>query len=358
MRLLAPLATLAVGVAAPAARADTIYLTDGSLISDCTVTDETLATVGYRLDKDKSEVPSEKVLRVEFERKPELVREADAEVGEKNYSDAIAIFEDFLKGFAEKPSRKHPWAPAYAMYRVLEVNGIMGKADAMVAAADRVIASAPDSRYLPLAYLKKAEALAAQDKGGSALGVLKEFEGVIDGKGLAERWKHECRLDAVLHDAKLTGEGRIKALEKVSEDTAGTYPVVHNRAEVAIAETYLETKKIADAQKIFEAISADPQADDRTLAAAYTGLGECQFNQGAGSKDQKLLGEALKNFMRVAVVHKDELRYAPKAMYYAGRVYDLVEDEEGKARAQKLYARAYMGYRGSPWADEAKKYLR
>src|SRR5690606_28534592 len=106
---------------------------------------------------------------------------------------------------------------------------------------------------------------------------------------------------------------------------------VANRARVAEGETYLEGSKpdFGAAKKVFEKILADPKADDATMAGAYTGMGDCLFHEaaakGSGSDaSKKDLDAALMAYMRVAVNYRDQTRYAPKAMFYAGRSLDLL----------------------------------
>ncbi|MFT5153844.1 MAG: hypothetical protein ACI841_003849, partial [Planctomycetota bacterium] len=105
---------------------------------------------------------------------------------------------------------------------------------------------------------------------------------------------------------------------------------------------------------IFKVVVRDANADSRTMAAAYMGMGDCLFQRGSGSKDQVVLEDALMNYMRIVVSHKNELRYVPRAMFQAGRVFQHLDAPEAEARAQKLYTRLLRNFRGSRWADEAR----
>jgi TolA-binding protein len=60
--------------------------------------------------------------------------------------------------------------------------------------------------------------------------------------------------------------------------------------------------------------------------------------------------------MRVTVLYKDQASYAPKAMFYAGRCFNLLGGEEDDERANKLYARVMRQYPGTVWADEARNF--
>ena len=112
---------------------------------------------------------------------------------------------------------------------------------------------------------------------------------------------------------------------------------------------------------IFQKIVDDPKAESSTLAAAYTGLGDCLFQRAVAAEKgsdarNKLMRDALLSYMRVVVNHRDESGYAPKAMFFAGRVFDQSEDEVSKENAQKLYRAVLRHYDGTQWAEEARNF--
>ena len=78
----------------------------------------------------------------------------------------------------------------------------------------------------------------------------------------------------------------------------------------------------------------------------------------AGEDPKVIFHEALISYMRVVVVYKQELRYVPKAMFYAGRVFQQFEDEESQDRAQKLYVGVLRDFRDTKWANEARGFRR
>ena len=57
------------------------------------------------------------------------------------------------------------------------------------------------------------------------------------------------------------------------------------------------------------------------------------------------------------VVHKDQSRYVPKALMYAGRVFDLFDTDEARSNARQMYRRLVSDYPASNWAEDAKKFL-
>ena len=357
-------ALLVVSLSGPAL-ADTIYLTDGKTLENVTVAQESLIQVTYR-ERGKStnkEVTSDHVLRIEFSKKPRLVDEADAAIDDGNLGVALDSFELFIDGIVsgENTKVREKWAAAYAIKRVLDVNMTLGDLKGAVRAAEMLIRERPDSRYIPYAHLTKIEALRWLGEEDRAKKTIASFKGLIDEKGLSNRWRLEADLAAVLVDSGLTASKRRDRLLEIGGEAGSEYPIVRNRARVAEGETYLEgdSKDFAAARKVFQRIADDPKADAATLAGAYTGLGDCLFQEGvdqlrADQDGRDTLKEALLNYLRVVVVYKDQTRYVQKALLYAGRAFDI---DTSKVAARKMYRSLISDYPTSPWAEEAKKYL-
>jgi hypothetical protein len=140
--------------------------------------------------------------------------------------------------------------------------------------------------------------------------------------------------------------------------------MVANRARVAEGESYTEgeTKDFAKAKGVFQQIVADPKADKRTLAGAYTGLGDCLIAQGldlqkANQDATAVFNEAVETYMRVVVLYTEEVRYRAKSMYFAGRAFEFLGDETSKSRARQLYRSVIREYKGSNWAGDARKQM-
>lgn len=350
----------ALAAAAPLAQADTIYMVDGRIISDVSVESDGLHVVAYQEGRSTEEVPAEDVLRIEYERVPKQVDEAQADIDEGNLLDGAAALEDYVTGVvtSDRPQRRYPHAPPAAMYRLVEVYAMLGRKDEVVRSVDRLLEHAPQSRFVPHAYLRKAEVLAAAGEAASAAGVLKELEQKILNEGMSPRWELEKDLAAALLDESLKGDALRRRLNELAQEAGSKYPVVRNRAEVAVGESHLESGELDEAEEVFRNTVDDPKADDSTLAAAYAGLGECLYRRAASENDTELMKDALLKLLRVAVIYEDETRYAPKAMFYAGRAFDFLNDEPSKERAQKMYRKVIVEYGGSSWADEAKAFIR
>lgn len=352
-------------LALPAAAEDVITLTDGSTIEG-KVTEEALRTVSIKVDSKTTKVETERILKVEYERKPQAVDEADTFAAEGAVLDAIETLKAYVEGLGDKGDRRFGWAPAYALARVVELNASIGDAQGVVEAANALIKQAPESRHVPMAYLAKAEAQTALGQQDKAQRTLNDLLGFVDDQGLSERWRLEVRLGTLVNDTSLGGSGLRDRLDELAAEAGSDYPTVRNKARVAIGESFLtgDSPQFDEAREVFEEILADPKADDATLAGAHTGLGDCIF-QAAASKVQREqdataeLKAALKHYMRVVVVYPDENRYRPKALFFAGRSYQLLgeSDPNSSDRARTLLTTIQREYPGSGWASEAERYL-
>ncbi len=354
-----------------ALHADRIYLTNGSTIEG-DVLRETLQGVVYRSKSKSGEqvASADTVIKVEFTKLPALLNTAEGEVSDNNLDAAADSFDQFAEGVlaGENKKDKQEWAPGHALRRAIEVNQSIASKESLgrvVALADKLITKLPDSRHVTFAFMAKAEALRELGKGDEALAAAGALKQLVAAKSLNESFKLEADLLEVLMDASLRGPQRRNRLVELGAQAGTAHPLVRNRARVAEAETYLEgdVKDFAKALKLYEGVVKDPKADAATLAGAYTGLGDCLFQQGvdklkSGAEDSlNTLKEAALAYLRVVVVYKDQSRYVPRAMYYCGRTFDLMGEDQ-KPNARKMYGSVIAQYPGSNWATEAKNQRR
>jgi len=363
---LRPILSLGLFLALPALAADRIYLTDGSVLEG-KVGEESFLEVAYKNEDGKARtLAADTILRIEYERKPTDVDQADVAAGDGALLDAVDMLEEYLAQYpAGKRDRKHPWAPAYAYTRVVELKASMGDAAGAIEAADRLIKTIPNARQVPEVFLTKAAAQVQAGKAELAQRTLSDLQNLIDAQGLSERWRLECRLGLVRSDASLSPDDRRSRLDDLASEAGSDFPTVRNRARVAIGESWLEgdAPDFGKAQGLFQEIADDPKADNATLAGAYVGLGDCIFQEAAQKVEQDaaaaapMLRAALMNYLRVVVLYEGQTRYRPKALYFAGRCYDLMQDtdETAPARARDLFRAVLREYPGTAWAAEAEK---
>ncbi|MFT6364014.1 MAG: hypothetical protein ACJAZ8_002437 [Planctomycetota bacterium] len=367
MRTLALLCGLA--LAAAPSFADTIHTADGKTITDCTIVTEGIDKVTYKSGRNEREIDAQDVISIEYSKKPRALSEADGPLMDGDLETASIILNDYVGAIVSGASdeRKYKWAPAHAAWRVVELRQAMGDLEGVATAASRIIANFSDTRYLPGAYLAKADAFYWNDNAKGAQDTLKAFDSAITSAGLPERWRMECDLALVLTNDQLGATTRRLNLEEIADRAGSRFATVKNRALVAKGESYLQeilgspkkaTKNVPAALADFEAVLKDPKADDTTLAGAYVGLGDCIFHSAAKSKDRAELKRALLAYLRVAAVYPEQGRYVAKALFYAGRSFDLMGDEESMERAKIMYNQVGVKYPGSNWAKEARNFLR
>ena len=65
-----------------------------------------------------------------------------------------------------------------------------------------------------------------------------------------------------------------------------------------------------------------------------------------------MLQDAALSFLRVTSIYRDEGRYVAKALYYAMRCFDLMQDPRKKA---DMRGELLALFPGTTWAVEAKK---
>ncbi len=344
---------------------DRIYQSDGSILEDVTVVEEGLSTVSYKPSGSKKAktVDSELVLSIEFSNKPEEVSTADVDASQEAFGSALAGMENYLANLGSKKDKKFPWAANYARFRIIELNALMNDQAALIAGVDALMAEGGDSRYLPLAMIEKIETQLINGDAAGAKEAGTAFKNLITDKGLTQRWKYEQELLALRADTSKKGASLEKDLQNLSR-AAAVFPTVTNAADVATAESLLSRSEFSDAEELFAGVTEDPNADDRTLAAAWTGLGDCLFRRGeakVGSDDEganALFGEARQAFMRTVVNYRFQYAYVAKSAFYAGRCFQLIGGEGAKANSTKLYYFVMRTFRGSKWADSAQEFQR
>jgi TolA-binding protein len=359
------LAALVVALPAPA---DMIVRTDGPPIEDATVLRADLREVEYRAGgRDKQTIATDRVVRIEFDRYPTLLDRAQESLRTGDVAAALNDISAYVDSIfaGDKGDKRFPWAPAWALQRLIALRGNAGDLQGVIAAADRLIQQIPDSMYVPPAYLAKAEALLDQDKADQALAALRALVALVEGQGLSNRWKLEAEIAIAQADPSLKGAARRERYSQLAGQAGAEFPIVRARAEVAEAEILVAEQEFDAAQSILQGVVASGAADDRTLAAAYTGLGDCHyqaatkfFKQGKQKEAEEQIRKALLAYMRVVVSFSDQARYVARGMFFAGRAFDQLQDEESKSRAQQMYREVLRQFPASSWAKEAKDFRR
>lgn len=364
---LRPAAFLAALLLSSAALADRIHTTDGKTLDEVEIVNETLSGVLYKAKGKSGEqsVPADQVLRVEFTSKvPGLIDSAHSDLNDGNLESAAGSFEDFAESVLSGNNKKdrQAWAPAYALYRAIETNQAIASKESfekVIALADQLITKCPESRYVPQAYVAKAGAQRDLAKGKDAAETIGMLKGLVQSKALSDAFRLQAELLEV-EISSLKGQQKRDRLIEIGGQAGSQYPMVRNRARVLEAETHIEgeNKDFAKARKIYEAVIKDPKADEGTLAGAYTGMGDCLFQEAvdklrANGDASAILKDAVLNYLRVVVVYKDQTRYVPRATYQSAKVFEFM-GEANRPNARKMYSSVIQKFPGSEWAAKAK----
>lgn len=347
---------------APSA-ADTITLVGGKTLANVQVVSEGLLQVTYKDGKEDKTVPAETVQAIDYEKKPAALTEAEGFLLTDDAESAIDTLDAYVASVIEKPSAAgaFKWAPAAAAWRAVEVRQILADVEGARSASARVIQSFSDSRFVPQAYLAKAEAELEMGQAAQAQKTLGDLSGLIGSKSLPPRWALECRLAQARADDKLKPDSQRNQFELVARDAAGE-PAVLAHARLLLGESWLaeagrergSAKDLrAKAQAEFQKVIDGDGATRASLAGAYAGLGECLFLQGADVDDKALLQEASLNFLRVLTLYRDQGQAAARSLFYAMRCFDLLPDPRRKAEMKRELLALYGQ---SPWAEKAKNF--
>ena len=357
---LAALAVLGLASSVAPATADSITTTDGTVIEDVDIETETLAEIIYKSGRQQMSVESEKVLEVSFAAYPSAVDEALAFLNDGDIHSALQSLDGYVDDEIEDPSeRRYKWAPAYAAWRVVELRNRLADLDGVAVAAKRVVDRFPDSRYVPAAYLAKASAEYWTDQPEQARTTLDALAALVSSKGLSKRWDLECRLAQIQFDGKPPSETKRQAYAAIATEAGADFPTVAGRAQVALGESFLAEAEATldsaaaqglrdEARKVFTEIADDPSADDGALAGAHTGLGDCLFFEGAAANDEAVLKEAAMHYLRVVTLYESQAQYVPKALYFALRTFDLMDNRLRRADMQR---ELLQNFPDSEWAQ-------
>ncbi len=375
MRIPTALSSLALcALAAGTAAADTIYLVSGEELEARTIVLEGLAEITYK-DKGNKErtVPTEEVVRVEYDSLPDLLAEADISVESGDLGQAIYELTLFLDGVLEgndKPLKKHPWSAAYAATRIVELQESQGAHDGVVAAVDRLLANFADTRFMPGAHLAKARAHANAGREVEALAALDGFEEQIDALGLGEVHTRRVELARLQYNGGLSPKERLERLEKLLEETA-SLPAVQLDAQLKLGEAHLVMADVEPAERAnhldaaedyFETAIEGENVAEAVLAGATAGRGDVLYLRATASKDAEGLSSARMQYMRVVILYPEQSGYAARAMYFAAlcskELHGVTQAPEELARQRKLARSLRSRYRGSKWAEDARSLAR
>ena len=351
---------------APAVPQDEIYLVNGKVMQVERVTSETYKEVLYKLrGASEGRKPADQVREVvhnlgsavldDYAQGLELMDAAD-------FTGAIQIFNDVLSDDRLLEKARWKWVRQHAFFRQLRCAASLGDHAGVQEIADMLLEAVPDTFFYAPALMMKAEALAMDGNAEGARQVYRELDDAVVTKGLPQRWAREAELGLVLLDDSLKGKALRTKLEQLVNKNAGEYPTVASRARVEIGNSMIAEGDYTSAEVFFQKIVDEGGADDRTEAAAYSGLGDCAYQKALLAEDKdpeaarQLFQDAAIHHLRVVTMHKDVVALVPRSIYYSGEVFKRTEGLSSP-RARQMLTRADRNYPRSPWTDRLYKTL-
>lgn len=350
--MIASLSALLLALAAPQ-NGDQIVRMDGTILNVDRVLTETFTEVTYKRGSTEGKIPAEQVLEVvhslthrdvaEFSDAMEAKADAD-------YAKAIAAFNSVLadKDLHEEP--RHAWTKQHALFQIMNCYAATGNGDQVVAHADRLLQEVPDTFFYGEALEMKAQSLLDRGNAAGAEAAFQQLQADVKGKGLPERWEREAELGLAVLAKGGSPADKQRRLEALAERNKDSYPSVASRARVEVGNAMVEAEQYKDAKARFQTIVDSGKADRDTLAAAWSGLGDCAYNLGLREQEPKAAAvhfeEAALHYLRVAAAYPEVFRLVPRALCHAGMSMVRVgKREDAFALANKLR----RNYPSSEW---------
>jgi len=342
-------ALLLLTVAPALAAQNEILLTDGTSLSVDRILNETFTEVSFKRGSSEGSKPAEQVLEVRHETTAKALSDYAYGVELMNngrFAQAFNVFEqDVLTDDSMLKRGTYEWVKQHALFRMARCQYSAGDMKGVATTVERLLQEVPDTFFYAPALMMEAQAKRVMNDKSGAEAVYKRLSQDVTAKGLPERWDREAELGLILLDSSLKGKVRMQALEGVAEKNAEQFPTVASHARVEVGNAMVTAKDYAGARLHFQTILDQAKADDSTLAAALSGLGDCAYHQALEQDDlasqRPLLEEAILNFLTVASVYREEVILTPRAMFYAGDALKRFGDTPGAksvaGRLQKLY---------------------
>jgi len=351
--LTAVLFLLALVPAATAQDQNVLHLTDGTTLEVDRILSETFTEVTFKRGSSEGSKPAEQVLAVTRDLSATALE--DYKYGVElmdagNFAVAYTIFEEVLQDDNLLKRSTYEWVKQHSLNRMARCQYSAGDMKGVSTTVQRLLSEVPDTFFYAPALMMEAQAKRVMGDRSGATAVYKRLSNDVASKGLPQRWEREAELGTILLDSSLKGKARTQALEGVAEKNVDQFPTVAARARVEVGNAMVESKDYAGARQRFEAILDEASVESSTLAAAISGLGDCNYKEALAQDDlaaqKPLLEAAILDFLTVASVYREEVILAPRAMYFAGDALKRYGDTSGAksvaSRLKKLYAK-------SPW---------
>jgi TolA-binding protein len=319
----------------------TLVLDGGRLREDVEVREEKWAKVKFKDKAGKTEeLEGEKILEMRLRSPAQLLSGQSAFRGGV-FDRAVQSFTAVRNGAAEGSS---VWA--HATYWLGESQRMAGNATECVTEQKKLLDKLADHYLAPAALLSLGKAQAASGQADQGTTTLQKLS-----QGYGDLWQLKGKLAEAetLLEAKKYSPAR-GAFEVVQQGAA-RHPTIRSAAQVGIGQCYVGDKRYDDAVKFFEGIIGSQSNDAEVAGGAWTGIGDCRYEQAkASNNDQNKLKEALIAY-QVATTRFAGTRSYAKALYMAGEcLRALNKPELAKRMDEELLGRCPK----TEWARKRK----
>jgi len=278
------------------------------------------------------------------------------------YSSAIKELEALTAEF-----KNHPWMKQYVLYYLGRSCLYRGKTGDFAKARehiDRLLREVPDTRYVFDAMIFKADAYYYEENWSSAQRAYDEAKNKFNslGRQASSTVQRFCfnrageaeYLSIVVIEAQRQYEKAKSAYTRLVGVTND--PDIRIKAKAGIGRCLLRLNLYSDAKRLYEGMikEATRVGNDEVLGQAYTGLGDCYY-------EEKDYSRARWNYLKVIVRYNDtNPDDVAKAHLFAGRCYArLARQERGAVERAKRHLRIVVKeYKNSIWVQDAKNTLK
>ncbi|NQU49255.1 MAG: hypothetical protein HQ519_11455 [Planctomycetes bacterium] len=352
--------TATIMLALAAAPQNELELTSGKVLKVKRIKSETYKEVVYQtMGGGDSKKDAGDVIEIRHDLTPKPLDDfaaAMAKMDEGSFAEAVPLFRAVLNDEGLLGRSSYAWVKQHSLFNQAKCMFALADMKGVAATVDKLLADTPDTFFYAPALMLKAQALVLAENPSQAKKVFETLATDVSAKDLPERWARESELGLVLLDSSLKGKAKERALAGLAEKNGTKFPTVASRANVEVGNVMVEGKEYDKAQRFFEKIVRSGQADSSTLAAAYSGLGDCHYyralsmesDRGAAKEEFKF---AAVNHLRVITMYKDAVGLVPRCLYFSAQSMVQMGAEDSSTNARQLASRLKRYYPQSPWWD-------
>lgn len=325
-------------VAAATAQSDKLFLTNGTVVDDCKVTDYGVRTVRYKRGSSTESVETDKVIKVELAKFKTVYARGLRDAGMM-----LTLAREQLK------------AKESVMAQLGFINAAnqffdQGNAPDAVASLNEVSKAFPEGGAQPDVFRLKFEyymGVGSRD----AVTVAKKYEQQAIGGAWPDGFAVEASFFQALSE-KSSPEDFQRKLKTIASRARNANPTVAGRANIELAHSMRKSGSVDEAQRIYEGIVKKDSVDDSARAGAYLGLGLIAF-EGTGGKDAAK--QALLLFLRVRLETTEAWpSLQAEALYYAAQAARKWQGPEYRYIVGRCRGLLFNEYPNSEWAKLAK----